>query len=411
MHLCVELLAISDVPQTLLQGDPTVARARAISIVVPTFREAENLPVLAERIDAALSGSGVEWELVLVDDDSRDGSEEVAADLARRLPVRMEVRRDPPRDLSLSVLRGIRISRSDRVVVMDADLSHPPERILDLVGALDGNCDMAVGSRYVSGGRIDRGWSPWRRLNSFGATLLARPLAGCSDPMSGFFALDRRRLPDPGTLRPVGYKIGLELMVRGRLRVREVPIDFSDRDRGASKMNLRQQVNYLRHLKRLYLHRFGGAARVLVFGAVGASGFVVDFVFYLGLQAAGLEHRLARFLSFWPAASWNWWLNRRVTFDDRPRQDPARQWVRFVVASLVGLGVNVGSYLALTSFVTVFARNPLLAFFLGIALGGGINFLVSTLYVYRKDSVADGGSGRDASTCPDPVPPPRGDSR
>ena len=257
---------------------------------------------------------------------------------------------------------------------------------------------MVVGSRYVSGGRIEHGWSLWRWLNSYGATLLARPLVDCSDPMSGFFALDRRVLADLKPLRPVGYKIGLELMVRGRLRVAEVPISFADRDRGESKMSLRQQLNYLRHLKRLYLHRFGGLARVLSFGLVGASGFVVDFVFYLGLQAFGLEHRLARFLSFWPAVSWNWWFNRRVTFDDRPRQVPARQWAKFVVASLVGLGVNVGSYLALTTFVAVFIRHPLLAFFLGIAIGGGINFLVSTVYVYRKHSDPEGS--------PDPVQAP-----
>lgn len=395
---------MSNVPQMPSQDDSTAVREQAVSIVVPTFREAENLAVLAGCIDTALSGSGVEWELVLVDDDSRDGSEEVAAKLAQHLPVRLEVRREPPRDLSLSVLRGIQISRFDRVVVMDADLSHPPERIPDLVQALGGDCDMAVGSRYVSGGSVDRGWSLWRVLNSYGATLLARPLAACSDPMSGFFALDRRMLPDLGRLRPIGYKIGLELMVRGRLRVAEVPIEFSNRDRGVSKMNLRQQFNYLRHLKRLYLHRFGGLARMLSFGAVGASGFVVDLAFYLGLQALGLEHRLARFLSFWPAVSWNWWLNRHVTFGERPRQAPARQWVRFVVASLVGLSVNVGSYLVLTSFVAVFARHPLYAFFLGVALGGGVNFLISTLYVYRRPSVSEGDSERDADACLDPVP-------
>ncbi len=359
--------------------------------MVPTFREAENLPILAGRIEAALSGSGIEWELLLIDDDSGDGIEAVAGDLARRLPVRLEVRREPPRDLSRSVLRGIEASRFDRIVVMDADLSHPPERIPALVRALEGECDMAVGSRYAPGGRIERGWGVWRFLNSHLATLLARPLTGCADPLSGFFAFDRRALPERGQLRPIGYKIGLELMVRGRLRVAEVPIDFADRDRGASKMGLRQQARYLRHLKRLYLHRFGGFARMLSFGAVGASGFVVDLVVYLGLQAFGVEHRLARFLSFWPAVSWNWWLNRRVTFDDRPRHAPARQWGRFVVASLIGFAVNVGSYLVLTSFVAVFARQPLLAFFFGIVLGGGINFLVSTLYVYRRHAALTGG--------------------
>ncbi len=363
-----------------------LALAPAVSIVVPTFREAENLPALAGRIEAVLSGRGLEWELILVDDDSRDGIEAVAGELARRLPVRLEVRRDSPRDLSRSVLRGIGRSRSGRIVVMDADLSHPPERIPDLVQALDGGCDMAVGSRYAPGGRIERGWGLWRFLNSCAATLLARPLTDCADPLSGFFALDRRALPDLTRLRPIGYKIGLELMVRGRLRVAEIPIDFADRSQGASKMGLRQQVDYLRHLKRLYLHRFGNPARILSFGVVGTSGFLVDLAFYLGLQAFGVGHRLARFLSFWPAVSWNWWLNRRITFDGRPRPPPARQWARFVIASLVGLGVNVGSYLVLTGSVAVFIRHPLYAFVLGIVLGGGVNFLISTLLVYRRHS-------------------------
>lgn len=373
-----------------IPDDPRPASDPAVSIVVPTFREAENLLVLAARIEAALSGSGLAWELVLVDDDSHDGTEAVAGELAQRFPIRLEVRRDPPRDLSLSVLRGIQISRFERIVVMDADLSHPPERIPDLVRALEDGCDMAVGSRYAPGGRIERGWGLWRFLNSYAATLLARPLTGCADPLSGFFALDRRALPDLEPLRPIGYKIGLEFMVRGRLRVTEVPIDFADRDRGVSKMGLRQQIDYLRHLKRLYLHRFGDLARILSFGVVGASGFVVDLAVYLGLQAFGVEHRLARFLSFWPAVSWNWWLNRRVTFDERPRQPPTRQWARFVIASLVGLGINVGSYLILTSFVEIFIRHPLYAFFLGIVLGGGVNFLVSSHYVYRRHSDPEG---------------------
>ena len=108
------------------------SRRRAVSIIVPTFREAANIPRLAERIQAALSETGITWELLLVDDNSDDGSEAVAAELAHRLPVRLVTRRQPPRDLSLSVIEGIRLCRFDRLVVMDADLSHPPERIADL---------------------------------------------------------------------------------------------------------------------------------------------------------------------------------------------------------------------------------------------------------------------------------------
>ncbi len=356
----------------------------AVSIVAPTLCEAANIPILAGRIDDALSAAGVRWELLLVDDDSGDGSEEIVADLARRLPVRIEVRRNAPRDLSLAVLHGIRLARFDQVVVMDADLSHPPERIADLLGALDGDFVMAVGSRYAPGGTVDRTWGWTRRLNSRVATLLALPLVRCSDPMSGFFATDRRSLPDLERMRPIGYKIALELMVRGRLRVTEVPIDFVDREVGSSKMDWRQQVNYLRHLYRLYLYRYGVAARLASFALVGGSGFVIDVAVYLGLQAVGVEHRVARFLSFWPAVTWNWRLNRSLTFAERPRQPRVRQWTKFVASSLIGLGVNVGSYTALTSFVAPFDRHRLLALVCGVALGGVANFLVANRYVYRR---------------------------
>ncbi|MDE0270490.1 MAG: glycosyltransferase [Gammaproteobacteria bacterium] len=271
---------------------------RTLSVVVPTFREAANIPALAERLDEALGENGIEWELLLVDDDSNDGSEAIAQELAQRLPVRMAMRREASRDLSLSVLQGIRLARFDRLVVMDADLSHPPERIIDLLRALEEDgCDLALGSRYATGGTLDRAWSPWRFLTSRLPTVLAQPLTHCADPMSGFFATDRRRLPDLEQLRPIGYKIALEFMVRGGLQVKEVPIGFSERATGTSKMNARQWINTVRHLHRLYRHRFGGWARLLWFAAVGTSGFLVDVLFYLGLQWAGVNHQVARALA------------------------------------------------------------------------------------------------------------------
>ena len=360
------------------------ASAPTVSVVVPTYREAANLKPLAERVDAALSGGGIEWELLFADDDSDDGGAAVAAELARRLPVRFETRREPRRDLSLSVLFGIGIARGGRIVVMDADLSHPPERIPDLLRALDGGVDIAVGSRYAPGGGIDRNWRLSRLLVSRAATLLARPLTNCSDPMSGFFAFDRRAVTDLGALRPIGFKIALELIVRGELRIGEVPIEFRERGRGASKLGVRQQIDFFRHLYRLYSHRHGGPLRMLCFGLVGASGFVIDVGGYLALQWAGVEHRLARFFAFWPAVSWNWLLNRRLTFHDRAPEAPARQWMKFVAGSLFGLLVNVGSYAALTSYIAFFDANRLLALIAGVGLGSLVNFLFATLYVYRR---------------------------
>ena len=365
------------------------ASTPALSVVVPTYREAANIAELARRLAAALDG--LDWELLLVDDDSGDGAVEIAADLGRWLPVRIAVRSGVARDLSAAVLHGIGLARHDRVVVMDADLSHPPERIPGLLAALGADADIVLGSRYARGGRVDEGWGWKRRLNSLAATWLARPLAACRDPMAGFFALDRRALPALEGLRPIGYKIGLELIVRGGLRVREVPILFRDRTRGASKMGWRAQRDTLVHLHRLYLVRFGAVARLGCFLGVGASGFAVDLALYLGLQWLGVEHRLARFASFWPAVTWNWGLHRALTFADRPPRARARQWAQFAATSLAGLTVNVGGYTALTSLVPVFDRYRVLALVCGVAAGSVVNYLAANAFVYRDGARGAGG--------------------
>lgn len=221
-----------------------------ISIVVPTFNERDNLPRLAERLFAALPPDGV--ELVIVDDDSPDGTAAVAIQLASRCPVRCIVRQGE-RGLATAVVRGLQEARGDFCIVMDADLSHPPEAIPELLSALaDPTVNLAVGSRFVPGGRVDLHWPLHRRLNSLFGRLLARPLTPVRDMMAGFFAL-RRREVELGRLRPVGYKILLEIIVRHRFRnVVEIPITFSDRAAGKTKLNAAEQLRYLRHLGRLY---------------------------------------------------------------------------------------------------------------------------------------------------------------
>ncbi len=362
----------------------TVRATRGVSIVAPTFREAENIPNLVHRVASAMAEYGADWELILCDDDSGDGSEETAISLGQRLPVRIHVRRNRPRDLSLAVLDGFRLARFDRLVVMDADLSHPPEQIPELLAALDDGAEMALGSRYASASEIDETWSRYRALNSRVATWLARPLTRCGDPMSGFFAVERRRFGNPNRLAPIGYKIGLELIVRGGIRVREVPIRFDDRRQGASKLNWRQQLAFLRHLFRLYRFRFESPVRLFSFGAVGATGLAVDTAVYLGLQWGGLGHLPARFLSFWPAVTWNWRLNRVITFNDRPSAAGAVQWTRFAVSSLLGLVTNVGSYALLTTLVAFFAQQRLLAMLVGVAVGSAVNYATATRFVYRR---------------------------
>lgn len=221
-----------------------------ITVVLPTYNERENLAPLAQRLFTALDP--LETELLVVDDDSPDGTAAAAAGLAATHPVRCLVRRGE-RGLATAVIAGLRAARGELLVVMDADLSHPPEAIPALLAALnDPAVSMAIGSRFVGGGRVDLHWPWYRRLNSLVARLLARPLTPVRDMMSGFFAVRRRELRLEG-LAPVGYKIALELIVRHRwTRVVEVPITFSERAAGRSKLNVGEQLRYLRHLARLY---------------------------------------------------------------------------------------------------------------------------------------------------------------
>jgi len=227
-----------------------------VSIVVPTFREAESLPLLIDRIALLKETSGIELELLIIDDDSRDGTEAVIA--SRPEPWLQLFVRTVDRGLSQAVLFGLSRARGEFLVVMDADLSHPPEVIPEMLAALRAGADFVLGSRYVQGGTTAEGWGLFRFLNSKVATYLARPLTRVSDPMSGFFAMPRAAFERAENPSPLGYKIGLELLVRCRCqKVREIPIHFANRVLGESKLTLQQQLLYVRHLSRLYRFKLG----------------------------------------------------------------------------------------------------------------------------------------------------------
>lgn len=278
-----------------------------ISVVVPALNEAPNLTPLAEQIDAALrdrAGVGG-YEIIIVDDNSTDDTRAVSAKLAERFPLRLIVREEPKDGLSGAVLRGFAEARGDILVVMDADLQHPPAKLPELIGALensgDAAADFALGSRYVPGGSTAEKWGVFRQLNSRVATALARPFAGkISDPMSGFFALRRETYERAQRLTPLGYKIALELMCKARVRrVREIPIHFAERTRGESKLTLKQQFKYLEHLSRLYDFTFPRASPISKFSIATISGWLVGFAAYLlMLRHTGLHAGLAPTLGY-----------------------------------------------------------------------------------------------------------------
>lgn len=229
-----------------------------ISIIVPTYQEAENLPPLVREIEGSVSGMDDTYEVLVIDDDSRDGTEEVCAELAKTYPLRVIVRKGE-RGLATAVIRGIEASSGEIIVVMDADLSHPASAIPMMVERLKrGESDFVIGSRYAEGGSIHGGWTPFRKLNSLVPLALAKPLCPLADPMSGFFALRRADVPEYSWLSPVGYKIALEIFVKGDFETpSEVPIHFGERRFGKSKLSFKEQLNFLRHLGRLYAYKLG----------------------------------------------------------------------------------------------------------------------------------------------------------
>jgi dolichol-phosphate mannosyltransferase len=269
---------------------------------------------------------------------------------------------------------------------MDADLSHAPEVVPMMLAKLEGGADFVVGSRYVRGGTTSDDWGFVRWLNSRVATLLARPLTSIRDPMAGFFALRRSTFEAGRDFSPVGYKIGLELIVKCECeRVVEVPIHFEDRRFGNSKLTFGQQMLYLKHLRRLYNFRFGAWSQLTQFLVVGALGTLVNLLALTALLALHVPTRAAVAVAIFVSMCFNFVLNRRFSFSASRGGLWWRQFIGFVVAS------SVGALLNYTTVVIALARIPSLrpqvAALMGIAVGTALNFLASRYLVFHASHV------------------------
>jgi len=240
-----------------------------ISIIIPTYREAANIEPLVRRIFRTTRAARISAEVVFVDDQSDDETVGAIQRMAGEYCVRVSVRAKE-RGLSSAVVHGFTLAKHDILVVMDADLQHPPESIPALVGPIASNqADFAIGSRYAPGGAIAERWSLPRRVASRFATMLARPLVRVRDPMSGYFALPRSTWQRAGRFRPRGYKIALELAVRARCcRIAEVPITFSTRQAEKSNLGFRQIVEYLRQLVGLYRFQYQRWSVAIIVSAI-----------------------------------------------------------------------------------------------------------------------------------------------
>jgi len=352
-----------------------------VSVIVPTYNERGNILTLLEKLNSVLSNRS--YEVNIIDDDSRDGTAEIARAASDKYPVNVVVRKDK-RGLASAVVDGMRLSNGNILVVMDADLQHPPEVVPGLLRALESGSDIAIASRYVKGGAC-QDWGLTRKVISRGATFLARILIPSvrrvNDPMSGFFALKRDVVAD-AVLSPIGYKILLETLARGRFqKVSEVPFVFRTRNKGESKLNSRQQIEYLKHLYSL-TRRTGELKRFITFCLVGLTGVGVnEGLLWILNQFAGLPLLPASVVSVEAAIISNFTLNDLFTFKDR-RTASNPWWLRlakFNLVSLVGLGINTGALLFFSNTVGI---HYLVANLIGIAIAMLFNYMLNSWWTW-----------------------------
>jgi dolichol-phosphate mannosyltransferase len=355
--------------------------ANSIDVVVPTFKESLNIPFLIERL-AVLKGSHApQLHLTIVDDNSRDGTEEVIQQL--NLPWVSLIVRTTGRGLSSAVLEGLNRSSGDIIIVMDADLSHPIEAIPRMLDELAKGSEFVVGSRYAEGGMTDDNWGFFRWLNSRIATLIARPFTNISDPMSGFFALRRATYAKADFLNPIGYKIGLELLVKCRCsRITEVPIAFADRIHGESKLNLREQLRYIQHIRRLFLYKYGAWSEVAQFMVVGASGALVNLLAVTAFLHAGLSAGVSIACAIAVSICTNFLLNRRFTFSHSITGHMPTQFLSYVASVSFGAVINYLVALLLLNLSPRFV--PQLASLGGIAVATVANFVALKFLVFKR---------------------------
>ena len=346
-----------------------------VSVVVPTYNERENIDELLSRIDASLSN--LSYEVVVVDDNSPDGTAERVMELSSRYPVKL-VKRAGKFGLSSAILEGVKVCEGPYVVVMDADLQHPPEVIKDLLNHA-GECDVVIASRYVRGGSV-AGFSLIRRIISLGATYMARILIPqarkVKDPLSGFFLIKKELIEKTELAVPSGYKILLEIISQhNNLRVCEVPYVFQARIKGESKLSKKEILNYVKQLLIIMPDYYK-------FAIVGASGVLVNLgvVWFLS-YVLSIPHFIASITGIEASLINNFVWNDLWTF--KKRRFGKRVWrlLKYHVSTAVG---TLAQYIV--SQITYYAllRESLTSQAIGILVGFIANYLISKKYVWSR---------------------------
>lgn len=357
-----------------------------LCLIVPTYNEKENLPVLVERIHKSLEGYGYDYQIIVVDDNSPDGTAEIARELAGKYPIKTFCRKNE-RGLSSAVIAGFNQSEGKIIGAINADLQHPPEVLPQLLQAIHDGADIAIGSRYIPGGGI-KGWSFKRKVMSKVATMLAGlalpSIRKIKDPMSGFYLLKKEVIQDVN-LKPIGYKILLEILARGKANeVREMPYTFKPRVSGKSKLSLGVQINYLKQLFHLIAAK-GELIRFLKFCLVGSIGVVVNMSsLWFFTEAGNLPYLLSYVIGIELAITNNFLWNSLWTFRDKVDRilsiTTIKSWLKFNTSRLMMIIVGL-SIMTLLTEVAGFYYLVSNLFAIGVITF--LNYLISRHWIWK----------------------------
>ena len=303
-----------------------------ISIIIPTFNESRNIEELLSEINNMLVASKIKGEIIVIDDNSPDGTWKIVQKIKKKYNNIQLVIRKNEKGLSTAVIKGFEKAKGNILCVMDADLSHTPEVIPKIIGPINSNkAELVIASRYVSGGGV-KDWTLKRKIISKGATLLAKFITNIKDPMSGFFAL-KRGVITRVKLNPKGYKIGLEIIAKGNYsKIIEVPYVFQNRKYGESKLTNKVMQEYVFHLSSLVFTKNSLFKQFFRFCIVGTIGTIINLaIFYSLVEWLQIWYILGAAIAFSVAVTSNYILDKIWTFHYNTTAQRYRQFLFFMI--------------------------------------------------------------------------------
>jgi dolichol-phosphate mannosyltransferase len=353
-----------------------------LSLVIPTYNEKGNIKKLIKKLQGEFKESRINGEIIIVDDNSPDGTGKILDDLKKKQENIKVIHRKGKLGLSSAVLEGWKIAEGEILGVMDADLSHPVEKISEMYKAIKRNkVDLVIGSRYIKGGNIV-GWDFKRKLMSKTATLLARVYTKVKDPMTGFFMIKKKCIKNK-KLNPKGFKILLEVIIKADYKkIKEIPITFINRKEGKSKVGTKEIFYYIQNLVGYLSYEKNVIKEFFKFAIVGGLGTLVNIaILYLLTEKAGVYYMFSAIFSFIIAMTSNFILNKVWTFKENIKLNAGKKYLQFGLVSVSALLVNL---LFLYLFTEIFGIYYIISQILAIGLALIINFLGNKIWTFSR---------------------------